>query len=109
MQITQDHLDFIAARIADGEDAGADAVRVDVAAIGERFGLTWPAARDLLQSAAKQLGHKMAGPKSAIVARSQRRTISDATGAPEIRGALTAVEALMALIDGESARIVPKS
>jgi hypothetical protein len=67
MKITQDHIDFVAECIESGEPEGADCVRVDVLAIGERFGVTWQVARNILQASTHALGHRMAGPRSSVV------------------------------------------
>lgn len=106
MQITQDHLDFVAQCIETGEPEGKDCVRVDVLAIGERFGVTWAVARNILQAATHALGHRMAGPRSSVVRKVE--TPPDAPPKSRLEVMLEAATALMAGYEAEKSNYRPK-
>lgn len=102
MKVTQEHLDFVAECIANGEDVGPNAVRVDVSLIVERFSLPWPTARNLLQSAAKKLGHSMIGPKSTKVTKTRKQDKQKWRQEPLSRRGVAAIDALMNKIRQEN-------
>jgi hypothetical protein len=106
MQITQDHIDFVAICIASGEPEGADCVRVDVLAIGERFGVTWQVARNILQASTHALGHRMAGPRSSVVRKVQTPPETPPKSRFDIM--LAATTDLMANYASETASILRK-
>ncbi len=99
MQISQDHIDFVACCIESGEPEGIDCVRVDVLAIGERFGVTWQVARNILQASTHALGHRMTGPRSSIVRKVQ--TTPDAPPMSRFDIMLAATTDLMAAYAAE--------
>ena len=76
-KISQEKIDFVDDLIRKAGNKVGEKVRVDIVPLMEKFDMTWAASREVLQYASRQLGHRMAGPRSTIV------VIGDAVEKPE--------------------------